>query len=111
MEYNNFNPPVGVENQLLEPLLKYSHPYYRNKNQQKTKKIKKQYNNKKKYNNNNTNNSFISDPTTSTQDTYDHIRESRNEEDEQMLNYIQHNIFDDQISSGTSTITQNSTTP
>ncbi|CAB4386369.1 unnamed protein product [Rhizophagus irregularis] len=90
MEHTNLTPPADFENQPLDPILQYSYSIY-NENIKIQKNYYKHQNSKK-------NNQYSQTPldnNTHTSNSRNNIREPRNEEDENMLNYIERNIFDD----------------
>ncbi|CAG8737865.1 12848_t:CDS:2, partial [Rhizophagus irregularis] len=90
MEHTNLKLPAGLENQPFEPNIQYSYSKF-NKNTKKQKNYNKPQNHK------NINQYF---QTPHNNDIYtlhsrNYIQEPHNEEDENMLNYIEHNIFND----------------
>src|SRR5687768_1838115 len=86
MEYNDDFQLVGLETQLLNSDSNFSSLNY--KHNTKTQKNPKTKNSQKN------NHTFYTNDLddSNTIDEQEHIREPSNEEDENMLNYIQHNI-------------------
>ncbi|CAG8758410.1 5985_t:CDS:1, partial [Rhizophagus irregularis] len=100
MEYTNLQPPADLENQPSEPVLQYSYNKY-NKNT-------KTPNNHKNPQNHKNNNQYLHTPDNNdipTMSSRNYIREPRNDEDENMLNHIEHHLFDDQDTRGSTSST------
>ncbi|CAG8721908.1 13320_t:CDS:2 [Rhizophagus irregularis] len=106
MEYTNLKSPADLENQPSEPILQYSYSKYNNN-------TKIQKNHKKPQNHKNINQNFHPpyNNDTYTSNSQNYTCESRNEEDKNMLNYIEYNIFDDNDTLGMASTSQPHDTP
>ncbi|PKC07021.1 DNase I-like protein [Rhizophagus irregularis] len=100
MEYINLQPSADLENQPFEPVLQYSYIKH-NKNKKSQKNYKKSQKNK----NINQNPYTLDNNDTSTSYSRNYIREPRNDEDEKMLNYIEHHLFEEQDTIGSTSST------
>ncbi|EXX68305.1 hypothetical protein RirG_106430 [Rhizophagus irregularis DAOM 197198w] len=101
MEYTNLQSSADLENQPFEPVLQYSYNKY-NKNTKTQKNDKKPQNHKNNNQNPHTPDNNNDSPITCPRN---YIREPRNDEDENMLNYIEHHLFDDHDTKGSTSST------